>query len=362
MKLECKICQRIFDSPGKLQLHITSKHKETKLDYYFIKYISPSENGICKFCGNPSQFRGFTNGFKINCKDPICVKKSVAPFSKEYKMKVDGLSEEEYEKWSIEDRITKKKNTEEGFKKRREGDPDFDKKNSKYCKEYWIEKGFDAVKAKELAYNETGKNREKMKKILEDSPDYMKGKSWTSKDYWINKGHSEEEAIKIISKKQNTFSLEGCIKKYGEEAGRKKWVDRQEKWNKSYRKTNYSKKSQDLFWDIMKYYGDSDIKPRFATYKNGEKDFSGINHEFILTTNNISIKPDFILENKIIEFDGVYWHDFKRRGKPENYKRESKKDAELIKNGYKILRVNELEYEKDRKNTIEKCIKFLKND
>lgn len=49
-------------------------------------------------------------------------------------------------------------------------------------------------------------------------------------DYWINKGYDEDEAKKKLSDRQQTFTLEKCIKRHGEEKGYKIWKERQEKW------------------------------------------------------------------------------------------------------------------------------------
>lgn len=363
-KYECSFCNKKFNKIGGLNIHISSSHTEliSPGDYY-LRYINPTSESLCKFCNSHAKFKGFTRGFHIICEKEDCFKKSIAPFSKEYKMKVDGLSEQEYEEWSRIDKETKRKNTLGGFSKKRLEDPDFDKKNSRYCKEYWIKRGHSEEESLELSKNETKKNREKLKKILEDDPKYMTGKSWVSKEYWIKKGHSEEEAIKIVSEKQSTFSLEKCVEKYGEIEGKKIWIDRQYRWNKSYKKTNFSKKSQKLFWEILEKTPDLIEKnPKFATFLDGKKDESGLNHEETISTKNISIKPDFIIGNKIIEFDGVYWHDFKRRNKPENRKKEEIKDSELISNGYSIMRVSELDYDKDKEKVINECIKFLSDD
>ena len=48
--------------------------------------------------------------------------------------------------------------------------------------------------------------------------------------YWLAKGYSEEEARIKQSERQRTFSLEKCIAKYGEEEGRRRWQERQDKW------------------------------------------------------------------------------------------------------------------------------------
>ena len=356
--INCKICNKEFETPGKLQLHITSKHFEVDKEEYYKLYIN-NIPGNCKFCGNKAVFKGFTAGYLNNCSDKECVKKAQSPFSKEYKIKVDGLTEDEYEKWSIQDRIEKRKNTEEGFKKKRVNDPDFDKKNSKYCKEFWINKGYSEKEAIELALSESKKNRDKFQNKLKDDPDYMKGKSWVSKDYWINKGFTEEESINIVSQKQKTFSRDICIEKYGEEEGIKRWTERQYTWSKNYKKSNYSKISQKLFWSLYPLLDVNDQNNTYFATKGTEN-----NNEYTLKCEGFVLKPDFIIlnKNKIIEFDGDYWHDYNKRNKPMNKSREEKRDALLESSGFQILRIFEKDYKIYTEQTINKCLKFLGYD
>lgn len=49
-------------------------------------------------------------------------------------------------------------------------------------------------------------------------------------DYYVAKGHSIDEAKKLLKQRQSTFSLEKCIKKYGEEKGTQIFNERQRKW------------------------------------------------------------------------------------------------------------------------------------
>jgi hypothetical protein len=187
--------------------------------------------------------------------------------------------------------------------------------------------------------------------------------SWVKEEYWMKRGHTQEESRKIISKKQSTFSLEKCIEKYGEEEGRNRWVDRQEKWSKSYKKTNYSKKSQELFSTLYPIIKNKYKNIYFATLdENKEIMDTGKNYEYRLKLKNRLIIPDFYIKdnNKIIEFDGIYWHDYTRRNKPENAKREEDKDKELIDSGYSILRINEREWEDNPLGVISKCIDFIR--
>ena len=237
------------------------------------------------------------------------------------------------------------------------------KSSRKAEKEFWTSRGFTIdeaiIKIKEYQLE----NSLKLKKGMLERPELYEDINWNQKKYWMRKGYTEKESVDIISEKQRTFSLDICIAKYGDKEGKKRWINRQEKWNKSYKKTNYSKISQDLFWEIInsnKLINTEKKSIFFATYNNGSKDMEQ-NREYVISTNNISIKPDFLMlpDKKIIEFDGIYWHDNKKRNKPENIKREMIREKELINIKYNVLRINENEYKNNRELTIQKCINFL---
>lgn len=51
--------------------------------------------------------------------------------------------------------------------------------------------------------------------------------------YYLNKGLSQEEAKLALSKRQETFSLEKCIERHGDELGTVVWEDRQRKWQET---------------------------------------------------------------------------------------------------------------------------------
>ena len=70
------------------------------------------------------------------------------------------------------------------------------------------------------------------------------------------------------------------------------------------------------------------------------------------------ILPDFILGNKIIEFDGEYWHG-KNMIRSGNANRDKERDERLIRNSYEVLHVKESDFKEDSKKIIEKCLKFL---
>jgi len=113
------------------------------------------------------------------------------------------------------------------------------KERSPFSEQFYIKKGSSpeeaTLKAKEFA-SFLGKHRL-------SSPQYM---------FWLMKTNgNEEEAKRLLSERQRTFTLEKCIEKYGAIKGRERWVRRQEQWIKNYRKKSYSFISQDLFWKIQ---------------------------------------------------------------------------------------------------------------
>lgn len=180
----------------------------------------------------------------------------------------------------------------------------------------------------------------------------------TQLSYWLAKGYSKSEAKLKLKDRQTTFSKEKLIQKYGEVEGLRKWVERQEKWQNSYKHSNFSKISQELFKQVYNLIKNDYKEIYFAQLnENKEIDDSGKNYEYILKLNSKSIKPDFFIKDikKIIEFDGVYWH----RKNPENKKREMFRDEEIIKSGYKVLHINEYAYQKNPEKEIQKCIQFI---
>lgn len=191
-----------------------------------------------------------------------------------------------------------------------------------------------------------------------------KDKDNTQIEYWLTKTDGNlEESKKLLSQRQSTFSLKKCVDTHGKENGTQIWLDRQEKWHKNYKKSNFSKVSQDLFWQIAEKL-DSLSNVYFAQLDgNKEKDLSGTNNELRLRLNEKLILPDFIDTslNKIIEFDGTYWHKVKNKNYSFDNNPDTKKQKLIIENGYTVLHVDESDFKNDRQGTIEKCMIFLKS-
>lgn len=190
-------------------------------------------------------------------------------------------------------------------------------------------------------------------------------------EYWVNKGYTEEEAKKLRSERQKTFSLEKCIEKYGLEEGFVKFNERQVKWQKTlYKngklKSGYSEISQELFNKLIE-----DIEINESNYFM----FAKKGGEFVLNDDNGFYRYDFTdLKNKrIIEYNGDDYH-----GNPNKYKaddvpnpfrknltakdiwnKDKQKTLIANNNGFEVFVVWDSEYKKNKQEIINKCKKFL---
>jgi hypothetical protein len=52
----------------------------------------------------------------------------------------------------------------------------------------------------------------------------------TKIDYYLARGYSEQDAKKALRERQQTFTLEKCVARHGEEEGRRIYEDRQRRW------------------------------------------------------------------------------------------------------------------------------------
>lgn len=198
----------------------------------------------------------------------------------------------------------------------------------------------------------------------------------TSIEYWLKKCDGDEELAKRkLSERQSTFSLDKCIEKYGVEEGTKIWKERQNKWQdtmnskpeeeriainrKKISSSNISKSEQELFDTIKKHY------------------INAVQQNVIVSkTSNDIYLYDITVGNKIIEYNGNYWHCDEKRFTDENsvarYSRTGfpilvkdirERDARKIQtakdNGYEVFIVWESEYKNNKQKVVEECLKFL---
>ena len=267
------------------------KNNDAKI-YHYGKYSFASETTPkCNLCGGDLIFKNKKNGeIKIvscsnneceynNTKSLIIKQKAILPIEKFKEVReqqrrcrstnvyywIDrGYSMEEAKK-IIHERQSKASKqikgqrglSREGFEEKYgKNIKSFFRKRSIWCVEYWLEKGYTEEEAKKkVSEFQTKMNERRVLKY--SNKELAKKINPRCVEYWLEKGYTEEEAKKTISELQRTFSLEKCIKKYGEIEGRKRWEKRQRKWQKTlndrgFHQLGCSNVSQELFFDNRK--------------------------------------------------------------------------------------------------------------
>jgi hypothetical protein len=251
--------------------------------------------------------------------------------------------------------------------------------------EYWLSRGFSVEESKlktelhlmntERAFIVKYGEEEGVKLFRERKVKEGKLNSPRSIEYWVNKGFSIDESKNKVSEGQNKFGLLKCIEKYGEVVGKKIFTERQNKWQESlYKngnlKSGYSKVSQDLFFELLKYYENVEELNYIMFAKKGG--------EFVLTNDDGFYRYDFtdLLNKKIIEYNGDNYHanpdtfiitdtpnPFRKNITSEDiWKKDDVKIKLANKHKFNVLVVWDSEYKKNKEKVIKKCLKFLKNE
>lgn len=234
------------------------------------------------------------------------------------------------------------------------------KENSPYCDEFYIKRGIP-LSEKQKIIDKSNKNR--------ISP--------TSLEYFLNKGLSMDEAIAARKSRQNTFTLEKCIQKYGEDEGKKRYEERQKKWSEKmetmYREgkfTRYSKYIHDNFSSHIEI----DFVDKLCEYMNYNIDdvlcAKSKQRQLVLKKDGVLYIYDFCNNKHIIEFNGDYWHANPKIYESDQYianrmlakdiwEKDKDKINVALERGFKIMTVWESDYKKDPDGVIEKCKSFL---
>lgn len=116
--------------------------------------------------------------------------------------------------------------------------------------------------------------------------------------------------------------------------------------------------SQKLFWSIHNLLNFQEKQfCKFSELNIEKKIYITNSDKCILTEVKNKLNKncyfiDFIFNNKIIEFDGTYYHNDKDK--------DIAKDKFLNLKGYEVLHIDELEYKNYPEQILNKCIQFLK--
>lgn len=160
-------------------------------------------------------------------------------YNVEWQMERFGLTREEAEA-KVKDILQR---TGKGVSKSRKAHPE----NNNSNKEFWIKRGYSAEDAEIKAKEKMQMMRDSYKNALEENPEKYVATSNTHIEFYLAKGMTQKEAETALKERQATFTLEKCIKKYGEE-GTKRWKERNKNWSKKieekYKAGEFSKMSK----------------------------------------------------------------------------------------------------------------------
>lgn len=200
--------------------------------------------------------------------------------------------------------------------------------------------------------------KEQIEEAKKKAADRIRENPTNRLENWIEKFDGDVDKAKEAYHWRQSNGLKKMIHLYGEEEGTRRHADRNERWLNNFPRLNYSKISQELFWEIYNQLPKSTY--RFATFDNGIRTTDdSINLELTLNVGRKkAFVPDFIdtETNKIVEFDGWYWHTQCPTRDPEQ---DKLRDELLINNGYQILRIAECDYLGDKQGIIKQCLQFL---
>ena len=236
------------------------------------------------------------------------------------------------------------------------------KQSSPYSIEHYLKKYNGDKNLAEYALNNF-LNRIKEKRI---NWNYATNKNQIA--YYKSLGYIEDDATALVKTKHIANGLNHYIKKYGEELGTQKYNERIKKWCQSLRnnflengdgRSQQSKFAKALIELIcINFNIEIPQKEKFITDTEHNKHYAF----------------DFEYNNKLIEFNGDYWHCNPKQYKEDFYNKSKLLTAKEIwendklkiqcaqKNGYDVLVIWESEYNENPHNTLRKCIKFLNNE
>lgn len=234
--------------------------------------------------------------------------------------------------------------------------------------EYWILKGFSLEEAVIKALETKSKNNSLGAEAVKSrNKSEIRSFSPRCVEYWTARGYSEENAVKKVKEEQTTFSLEKCISKHGKEDGKEVWLARQKKWldnlnSKSTEEIDRINRSK-LAKGFSISLAEKDILSTL------QKHFPAIQDQVMVRNGHKRFLFDIGLDNKLIEYNGTYWHAdprfYNELVKVRNMTAADVREKDKIKletamsQGYEVLVIWEHDFKENKQREIEKCINFL---
>ena len=173
---------------------------------------------------------------------------------------------------------------------------------------------------------------------------------------WFKITYGDDYAIEVQKDKEKRSGhlkgvniLDKYKERFGEEIGEEKYIERM---SKIFSENKFSKISQDLFWKLKERLETEEVM--FASF--GSEYYIPLNQDDKNILDQTIIFLDFKYKNKIIEFNGDYWH--KDNGTRE---KDLKKKMICEARGFDVLFVWENEYKKEPEKVIERCLRFLES-
>lgn len=237
--------------------------------------------------------------------------------------------------------------------------------------EYWLNKGFnkhDSIKKVSEYQKENSmksiKNWQSKKGTIE-----YKNRQSTNIEYYLNKGFSILDGERLLIERQRTFTLEKCIIKYGLEEGSKIYNKRQKDWIKKMfnentcMSTGRSLISDKFIENLIISINNIDITDNFLYGKNEKFIYDNLEKK--------ASRYDLCYKNKIIEFNGDFWHSnpkifeandihkIKKIKCSEIWAKDNRKIESAKEHNYEVLIIWESEYINNKNEIIKKCENFL---
>lgn len=217
--------------------------------------------------------------------------------------------------------------------------------DSNLCVKWWLARGWDENYAKQKISEFQSKNALKYSNKRKQNPEQYKDVNSNQIGYWLKRGYSEEEAKEKVKERQQTFTLEKCIQKYGEIEGRKRFEERQKKWQNTLQSkddyievvikrcshSSYSNISQELFDKLYKLLQDNNI--------NCDVYYHNLNHEWGFgIKKHGGVLYDFVIPELkyAIEFNGNRFHPNKEKLSKEEFKNWTNPWGKTAKEQYKF--------------------------
>ena len=219
-------------------------------------------------------------------------------------------------------------------------------------------RGYDADKHKAMIENSKkrlAESKEKYKFLFE---------------YWLTEAKGDVDIATALYKNFQTRNLSWFIDKYGEEEGKKRHSMKTEKWVST---MNNKPEEEKLRINKAKAVGiSSTSKPEYELYESLAKHLADVEHQFSMKRDEIRrYNYDIRYNNKIIEFNGDFWHCnpdqfdenfFNKRTKRtarETWEKDEAKIQFAICSGYEVLVIWENKYLANKEQVIQECLNFL---